>query len=75
MVWRNFLMGGVTRDVASDYDARGNRTRITHQEGASFENAYDEASDSGSLRPVPVMSFATPRRIPSAATDPIVRSR
>jgi len=34
-------LGGVTRDVASDYDADGNRTRITHPDGNSFEYAYD----------------------------------
>ncbi len=36
-------MGGVTRQVASDYDAHGNRTRITHPDGAFFEYAYDSA--------------------------------
>ena len=34
-------MGGVTRNVASDYDAHGNRTRITHPDGAFFEYAWD----------------------------------
>ena len=28
-------------DVVSDYDAHGNRTRITHPDGAFFEYAYD----------------------------------
>ncbi len=34
-------LGGVTRDVASDYDADGNRTRITHPDGNYFEYSYD----------------------------------
>ena len=34
-------LGGVTRNVVSDYDAHGNRTRITHPDGAFFEYAYD----------------------------------
>jgi RHS repeat-associated protein len=34
-------LGGITRNVASDYDAHGNRTRITHPDGAFFEYAYD----------------------------------
>jgi RHS repeat-associated protein len=34
-------LGGVTRDVASDYDADGNRTRVTHPDGNYFEYAYD----------------------------------
>jgi RHS repeat-associated protein len=34
-------LGGVTRDVASDYDANGNRTRVTHPDGNSFEYDYD----------------------------------
>ena len=34
-------LGGVTRNVVSDYDAHGNRTRITHPDGAYFEYAYD----------------------------------
>lgn len=37
-------MGGVTRTVSSPaYDAHGNRTRITHPDGAFFEYAYDTA--------------------------------
>ena len=34
-------LGGVTRNVVSDYDAHGNRTRVTHPDGAFFEYAYD----------------------------------
>jgi RHS repeat-associated protein len=34
-------MGGVTRNVSSDYDAHGNRTRITHPGGAFFDYAWD----------------------------------
>ncbi len=34
-------LGGVTRNVVSDYDLHGNRTRITHPDGAFFEYAYD----------------------------------
>jgi RHS repeat-associated protein len=34
-------LGGVTRNVVSDYDPHGNRTRITHPDGVSFEYAYD----------------------------------
>ena len=34
-------LGGVTRNVVSDYDAHGNRTRITHPDGAYFQYAYD----------------------------------
>lgn len=34
-------LGGVARTVVSDYDAHGNRTRITHPDGAFFEYAYD----------------------------------
>jgi RHS repeat-associated protein len=34
-------MGGVTRNVSSDYDAHGNRTRITHPDGAFFDYAWD----------------------------------
>ncbi|HET6630386.1 MAG TPA: hypothetical protein VFG91_11485 [Woeseiaceae bacterium] len=34
-------LGGVTRTVASDYDAHGNRTHLTHPDGALFEYAYD----------------------------------
>jgi len=34
-------LGGITRNVVSDYDAHGNRTRITHPDGAFFEYAYD----------------------------------
>jgi RHS repeat-associated protein len=34
-------LGGVTRNVVSDYDAHGNRTRITHPDGPYFEYAYD----------------------------------
>jgi RHS repeat-associated protein len=34
-------LDGVTRNVVSDYDAHGNRTRITHPDGAFFEYAYD----------------------------------
>lgn len=34
-------LGGVTRNVASAYDAHGNRTRLTHPDGAFFEYAYD----------------------------------
>jgi YD repeat-containing protein len=29
--------------VSSDYDARGNRTRITHPDGKTFEYAYNMA--------------------------------
>ncbi len=36
-------MGGTARTVTSDYDLRGNRTRITHPDGAFFEYAYDTA--------------------------------
>lgn len=36
-------MGGPVRTVTSDYDVRGNRTRITHPDGAFFEYAYDSA--------------------------------
>lgn len=34
---------GVTRVVTSDYDAHGNRTRITHPDGAYFQYQYDTA--------------------------------
>lgn len=34
-------IGGVTRNVTSDYNAHGNRTRITLPDGAWFEHAYD----------------------------------
>jgi RHS repeat-associated protein len=36
-------MGGVTRNVVSDYDAHGNRTRITHPDGVHFQYGYDAA--------------------------------
>lgn len=36
-------LNGVTRDVSSDFDAHGNRTRITHPGGVYFEYAYDAA--------------------------------
>jgi len=36
-------MGGGTRSVTSAYDAHGNRTRLTHPDGAFFEYAYDGA--------------------------------
>ena len=36
-------MGGTARTVTSDYDLRGNRSRITHPDGAFFEYAYDTA--------------------------------
>ena len=36
-------LGGVTRNVVSDYDAHGNRTRITHPDGVYFQYAYDAA--------------------------------
>ena len=36
-------LGGITRSVASDYDALGNRIRIAHPDGAFFEYAYDAA--------------------------------
>src|SRR5690606_901995 len=35
-------LGGVTRTVTSDYDAHGNRTRLTYPDGAFFEYAYDD---------------------------------
>jgi RHS repeat-associated protein len=34
-------MGGVTRNVSSDYDAHSNRTRLTQPDGAFFAYAYD----------------------------------
>jgi len=34
-------LDGVTRNVISDYDGHGNRTRIRHPDGAFFEYAYD----------------------------------
>jgi RHS repeat-associated protein len=34
-------MGGVARNVSSDYDAHGNRTRLTHPDGALFEYTWD----------------------------------
>jgi len=34
-------VSGVARTVASAYDARGNRTRLTHSDGAFFEYAWD----------------------------------
>ena len=34
-------LGGLTHNVVSDYDVHGNRTRITHPDGAFFEYAYD----------------------------------
>ena len=36
-------MGGTARTVSSDYDVRGNRTRITHPDGKYFEYGYDTA--------------------------------
>ncbi|MGE0344440.1 MAG: hypothetical protein AB7O86_15380, partial [Porticoccaceae bacterium] len=36
-------MGGTARTVTSAYDAHGNRTRLTHPDGAFFEYAYDAA--------------------------------
>jgi uncharacterized protein RhaS with RHS repeats len=37
-------MGGTARTVNSpNYDAHGNRTRITHPDGKFFEYAYDTA--------------------------------
>ena len=34
-------MGGIARTVTSAYDARGNRSRITHPDGAYFDYAWD----------------------------------
>jgi RHS repeat-associated protein len=34
-------MGGVTRTLAYQYDAAGNRTRITHPDGIHFDTSYD----------------------------------
>lgn len=34
-------LGGITRNVQSAYDANGNRTHVTHPDGAFFEYAYD----------------------------------
>ncbi|MGD9599156.1 MAG: hypothetical protein AB7G76_06125 [Steroidobacteraceae bacterium] len=36
-------MGGTARTVTSAYDTHGNRTRLTHPDGAFFEYAYDDA--------------------------------
>ncbi len=36
-------MGRVTRAVSSDFDAHGNRTRVTHLDGAFFDCEYDTA--------------------------------
>jgi RHS repeat-associated protein len=34
-------MGGTTRTLAYQYDAAGNRTRITHPDGVHFDTSYD----------------------------------
>lgn len=34
-------LDGVTRNVTSDYDAHGNRTRITHPDGKYFQYVHD----------------------------------
>jgi YD repeat-containing protein len=34
-------MGGVTRTLSYQHDAAGNRTRITHPDGVSFDTVYD----------------------------------
>ncbi len=34
-------MGGIARTVTSAYDVRGNRSRITHPDGAYFDYAWD----------------------------------
>ncbi len=34
-------MGGLSRTIYSDYDANGNRTRITHPDGNYFDYAYE----------------------------------
>jgi RHS repeat-associated protein len=36
------VMGGVTRYIASQYDADSNRIRITHPDGTAFTASYDQ---------------------------------
>lgn len=36
-------MGGVSRTVSFQYDSQGNRTRVTHPDGARFDAQYDLA--------------------------------
>lgn len=42
-------LDGVTRSVVSDYDAQGNRSRITHPDGAYFDYQYDAADQLDTL--------------------------
>jgi RHS repeat-associated protein len=51
-------MGGTTRTLSYAYDRDGNRTRITHPDGAYFTSAYD-----GLDRPVGIADQTTTRFI------------
>ncbi len=52
-------LDGVTRIVTSDYDAHGNRTRITHPDGVFFDYQYDPADQLISLSENGASTLAT----------------
>ncbi len=52
-------LDGVTRTVTSDYDAHGNRTRITHPDGVFFDYQYDPADQFNSLSENGASTLAT----------------
>jgi YD repeat-containing protein len=71
-------LDGVTRSVVSDYDAQGNRSRITHPDGAYFEYRYDPAgrlmqlTENGPSTPLALLTYDGLRDagMRSAATRP-----
>jgi RHS repeat-associated protein len=68
-------LDGVTRAVVSDYDAQGNRSRITHPDGAYFEYRYDPASrltqltENGPSTPLALLTYDTQGRRDAIGRD------
>lgn len=68
-------LGGVTRDVASDYDADGNRTRVTYPDGNYFDYAYDgldrflQLSQNGPSTTLALLSYDAQGRRDKLARD------
>lgn len=56
-------MGGVTHNMASDYNVHGNRTRLTHPDRQYFAPEYDPAGRLFHLTAAPLAIIHTMRSI------------